>query len=331
MTDRSDRVDDALARLRSVDDDELTSLSHSRAAQALLEEVVLVPHGNMQKERQEPRRARPGRSAHRRTRLVWAGVAAAVVIAAGVFVASGLHDTPPAAAALPSPAFAKQHTLQALAGAADAILHTVQTQQDAGRPSVTLTFESWQDNADVLVSHERDFEGGTLVFEQARRSIAGKPGLVETLEYAPRQNVFCTVRQDLSAAATTKEAQAKTDAWKSVNPGQPLPASPYKSGAPRPVDALRNPLKAADIRTVGQTVIDTRRVLVLTDSEPGMHRRYYVDPKTYLPVRVVESPSGLGKVTIDYTWLPGSEDTVLSFAAPAGAHQVPESEFPIRD
>jgi hypothetical protein len=254
-------------------------------------------------------------------------VTGAVPIAEGKVLIFTSADKPP----LPSATLVKQRTLQALAGADDSILHIFQTQPDAGRPSVKLTFESWEDNADGRVSHERYYEDGTLLFEQAQRPVNGSPTTIETLEYAPKQNVYSMIRRHRSAKVLAKAWQKKEDAWKAIHPGQPLPTPPKKTGVPRPVDALRTPLKAADIKQVGEAALDSQRVLVLTDSEPGMHRRYFVDPGTYLPVRMVENPDGLGLVTIDYDWLPASEHALTWFTPPAGATEVPASEFPIRD
>lgn len=98
MTDRSDRIDDALAKLHGVDDEELTSLSHSPAAQALFEEVVSMDHDETRGATRSQARRRQ-KTPRRRTRLAWASAAAAVVIAASVFgITSAVRDTPTAAA-----------------------------------------------------------------------------------------------------------------------------------------------------------------------------------------------------------------------------------------
>ena len=153
---------------------------------------------------------------------------------------------------------------------------------------------------------------------------------METLEYAPKQSVYSVTRSDVPTAALEKGLRVKQQAWKVGHPGQPLPKT-FAKHMPRPADALGAPLKAADIRKVGEAVIDSQRVLVLSDTEPGMHRRYFVDPATYLPVRMVENPDGLGLVTIDYTWLPASQVALTWFTPPAGAREVPETDFPIKD
>ena len=99
MADKSEPMNDALAKLRGIGDQDLTSLSHSPAAQALFEEVVSVQHQETLEERQVPKRARRGRGPRRRARLVWAAAAAAVVVAAGIFgVTAALRDTPTAEA-----------------------------------------------------------------------------------------------------------------------------------------------------------------------------------------------------------------------------------------
>ena len=99
MTHRSDLIDAAVVKLRRVDDEELTSLSQSPAAQALFEEVVSVqPDETQEGQQHSARRARPSR---RRARLVWACATAAVVVAgAALGITLVLHNPAPAAAAV---------------------------------------------------------------------------------------------------------------------------------------------------------------------------------------------------------------------------------------
>jgi hypothetical protein len=98
MTDRSDRIDDALGKLNGVDDEGLTSLSHSPAAQALFEEVVSMDHDETRGATRSQARRRQ-KTPRRRARLAWVSAAAAVVIAASAFgIVSAVSDTPAAAA-----------------------------------------------------------------------------------------------------------------------------------------------------------------------------------------------------------------------------------------
>jgi hypothetical protein len=54
---------------------------------------------------------------------------------------------------------------------------------------------------------------------------------------------------------------------------------------------------------------------VLANNEPTMHRRIWVDPTSYLPVRMTAHGQGTSYV-IDYTWIPRSEQTVAATFAP---------------
>jgi hypothetical protein len=260
--------------------------------------------------------------------VAWASLAVfAAAVAVGVTAA--VHRPPIASAAT-----VKARTLRAVSAQQQAVLYTLQTQPDGGNPAVTLTFESWRDNADGRRNRERDYRDGVLFFEQATRPVPGQPNTTQTLEYAAQQNVYCLTRSvapaDLAKELAKKLAQ-KQAAWQAAHPGQPLPSAAPATGMPSAVAMLLAPLQAADITRVGKTILGGRQVLELADSEPGMHRRYYVDPKTYLPVRMVERPDGLGLVTIDYTWLPASSQASCWFTPPAGATEVSVSQFPIRD
>ncbi len=134
-----------------------------------------------------------------------------------------------------------------------------------------------------------------------------------------------------SHAALAKGLAQKQAAWQAAHPGQALPSTAPATGVPAPLAALQAPLQAADITRVGQTVLRGQQVLVLADSEPSMHRRYYVDPQTYLPIRMLERPDGLGLVTIDYGWLPAAAQATCWFTLPSGAREVSVSQFPVHD
>lgn len=259
--------------------------------------------------------------------VLWISLAAlAVAVAAGI--AATVDRTPIASAAT-----VKLRTLQAVSAQQQGILHTIQTQPDAGNHAIKLTFESWQDNADGRRSRESDYRNGVLFFEQASRPLAGQNNVIETLEYAPQQNVYCVTRSDgaTSHAALAKGLAQKQAAWQAAHPGQALPSTAPATGVPSPLAALQAPLQAADITRVGQTVLRGQQVLVLADSEPSMHRRYYVDPQTYLPIRMLERPDGLGLVTIDYGWLPAAAQASCWFTLPSGAREVPVSQLPVHD
>jgi hypothetical protein len=96
MKHRSERIDNAVAKLARVDDAQLASLSQSPAAQALFEEVTAVEHTSHASD------TRPALARSRRRHLRVALIAAAIAIgAAAIFgVVSELRQAPPAAAAV---------------------------------------------------------------------------------------------------------------------------------------------------------------------------------------------------------------------------------------
>ena len=71
----------------------------------------------------------------------------------------------------------------------------------------------------------------------------------------------------------------------------------------RPVSETirRQLLKGAD-RLLGHATLHGRRVLVLANDEPSLHRRLWVDPATYLPLRMTAHGQGMSYV-INYTWI----------------------------
>ena len=96
MKRRSKRIDNAVAKLARVGDEQLASLSQSPAAQALFEEVTAV-------ERTSPANATtqvPARSPRRRLRVAVTVAALAVGAAVAFGIVTELHQAPPADAAV---------------------------------------------------------------------------------------------------------------------------------------------------------------------------------------------------------------------------------------
>ncbi len=76
----------------------------------------------------------------------------------------------------------------------------------------------------------------------------------------------------------------------------------------------RDLLKGSD-RLLGRARLHGRSVLVLANTEPAMHRRIWVDPATYLPVRMTAHGPGFSYV-INYTWIRRTEHAVTATFAP---------------
>ena len=75
----------------------------------------------------------------------------------------------------------------------------------------------------------------------------------------------------------------------------------------------RDLLKGSD-RLLGRARLHGRPVLVLANNEPSMHRRIWIDPATYLPVRMIEGPDP--SVVINYTWIRRTKQAVAAMFAP---------------
>jgi hypothetical protein len=268
------------------------------------------------------RRAAPGLA-------VAGGLAAVTVVVAAASVqpldggggpaplASILRPIAPASA---SAAEVRRRALVALAQQSDSILVTRERQPIVGRPGVISESTSWASNSDGWASRLLIVDGGVAVLQTEQRQLTGRPGFLESIEYDPRSNTYVRSVSDLAHRPRTK-------------PGMPPPARSAKQKVPpTAAESLRNAVASCHPRVVGHAAIDGKDVLVLADtSEPTMHRVLYVDPATYLPIRLVERPDGIGLVTIDYTWLPGSEAGQLWADPPVGAREVSQHDFPVKD
>lgn len=116
----------------------------------------------------------------------------------------------------------------------------------------------------------------------------------------------------------TQKARAAASNW--TPPSTTLPAPATANDA---TGIARDLAKGTD-HLLGQTTIEGRSVLHLSNSEPGMNRQIWVDPNTYLPVRMTARGSW-GSYQIDYTWIPRTpQNLAKSFHAPipAGFTQV---------
>ena len=87
-----------------------------------------------------------------------------------------------------------------------------------------------------------------------------------------------------------------------------------KSSLPTSEVIRRDLLKGSD-RLLGHARLRGRSVLVLANNEPTLHRRIWIDPTSYLPVRMTAHGQGMSYV-ISYTWIPRSEQTIAATFAP---------------
>ena len=82
----------------------------------------------------------------------------------------------------------------------------------------------------------------------------------------------------------------------------------------RPSDVIRRDLLKGSDRLLGHARLQGRPVLVLADNEPSLHRRIWIDPATYPPVRMIEHPGPI--VVTNYTWIRRTEQAVAATFAP---------------
>jgi hypothetical protein len=87
-----------------------------------------------------------------------------------------------------------------------------------------------------------------------------------------------------------------------------------KSSLPTSEVIRRELLKGSD-RLLGHARLHGRRLLVLANTEPTMHRVIWVDPRSYLPVRMTAHGQGMSYV-INYTWIPRTVQSVAVTVAP---------------
>lgn len=79
-------------------------------------------------------------------------------------------------------------------------------------------------------------------------------------------------------------------------------------------------------KVLGTDTINGSPALHLGNGEPGMGREIWVDPTTYLPIRMTEHGS-FGTAVLDYTWIPKSDPSaagIFVLQPPAGFTEVPK-------
>lgn len=80
-------------------------------------------------------------------------------------------------------------------------------------------------------------------------------------------------------------------------------------------EKIRRELLSGNDRVLGHTRLHGRPVLMLANNEPTLRRRIWVDPTSYLPVRMTAYGQGMSYV-INYTWIPRSEQALAATFAP---------------
>jgi hypothetical protein len=287
MQRHTDGVDDALAKLERVRDEQLASLADGRAAEALYQEVVSMPEPTV-----APRRSAPSR---RRRLLVRAAAAAAAVIAVAVVlsVANVFGDHGPGAVA---PAGAIDKAAAALAPKEGVVLHVhmvgsqLAAQPAGGQGSGDAATATWSDESWWTTSKP-------IVGRMIEKSFGNS---VET--------------------ATTADGHAqlydrKTDTIYDLAPQQAGQAGPTSAGD---VDYFRTTvlklLQSGQARVEGAVKVDGRDAIRIV-SKDG-HAAYMVDAATYDPIEWTTTGSDGGSdpaVTLRfpaYEQLPATQDNL---------------------
>jgi hypothetical protein len=268
--------------------------------------------------------ARPARP------LARAAVAAAALAAAtaGVFASGALTGggartpTVPLVKAPPGHAHARlldaklvaDRAGAALASARDYILESDELLTSAASGNVYRS-RTWTDPQ--TTGNFRDLEygaGGAPAFESATYTGAGRQTDL-AIDYPAREYTVTS----LSSADVARRLAANLARKRAALAGHAAHARATKPRSGSEAATIRHDLAAGHDRLLGRTSLHGRSVLLLSNDEPGMHRRIWIDPATYLPVQMTAHGS-FGSYVIAYTWIPRTPASLrATFAAPAPA------------
>lgn len=242
------------------------------------------------------------------------GVGVVVVVAAGVLLADRPGEQPahPVATGKPdsaAPATTKQRfptadattpiqlvvdrTTAAMTSASDYILEAKQVDHAASGASDTSAF--WQDQGDPALfrTEEYNASGQSVLGQSAYRHDGGL--VIWAIDYRKRE-------------------------WAEV-PGKPGAATGISQ-----TQVVVNDLRQGHDTVLGTDTVNGRPALHLGNDEPGMGREVWVDPSTYLLIRMTEHGS-FGSTELDYTWIPTSDPNAAGLFlphVPAGFTKVPK-------
>ncbi|MFZ1994870.1 MAG: hypothetical protein WAU75_12230 [Solirubrobacteraceae bacterium] len=300
MTDR--QILDTLAALNPVIDEPDYDEDAERGLVALLEttraEAMLAPV----RARQVARRRLPWLPGWGATISIGATLALAVVVVAGGLGgvggrgALGGKPAAPAVTHLDAHGLVADRMMAALTVADEYVVRGDELQTDPSgvvHRSVTSTDEQSPINfADLEYSssgapsvQETDFAvgGGVVVLKLDNHARQYSETTLTTLQYAHQFG--------FSSVADLKKSSVSIS------------------------ELIRRELVKGSDRLLGRARLHGRPVLVLANNEPSMHRRIWVDPASYLPVRMTAHAQGMSYV-INYTWIRRTEQAVAATFAP---------------
>ena len=235
---------------------------------------------------------RPGTRRRARSGLALAGVAAAAVVLVVITGQTRRRLQPPS----PTPSVqltaqvAVMRARHALALAQRFIVRSVEVTRT---PAGAQLSRRWDDQLQTSNSHDEEYlPGGSLALDTAT-TVSGRRYETVSIDY--RHRVFTRQTGVIHGLVPWSFARVTI---KDLSNGWDLP--------------------------IGHARIGGRRVLVLSNREPGMHRQLWVDPRTYLPLRMTAHWQG-GSYVIAYTFIrrtPHSLRAALALTIPAGFTRV---------
>lgn len=277
MEHRPDIVDEALAKLERVRDEQLTSLAAGRAAEALYQEVVSMPEST-------PGKRRGIAPPSRRRRLVLrAGVAAlaVVAVAAVLSVANVFGSHGPATVA---PAAALDKAAAAVTPQKGVVFHVhmLGSQDNGDGSTASWSSESWSTTSKPVASRMIQ-SGGT------------GPSVETAITADGRTPVY-----DRGTNTIFEGDAAQVD-------GSP-PAFPPDGGGFRAT--VLELLKSGEARVKGREKIDGRDAIRIVGD--GGHATYFVDATTYDPIefRTTGDGGGTSLRFVAYEQLPATPENL---------------------
>ncbi len=186
-------------------------------------------------------------------------------------------------------------TAAAVNSASDYVLEAQEIQRSSSGEQLGGLSVWWQD------------QGDPELFRNEQYGMSGQP-LIEESKYRKDGSVF-----DRAIDYRQRE-------WAEVM---------SRSNVPAPIsqtEGIVQDLQKGHDRVLGTDTINGKLALHLGNDEPGMGREIWVDPSTYLPIRMTEHGS-FGTAVLDYTWIPKSDPSTAGIflpQPPPGFVQVPK-------
>ena len=104
------------------------------------------------------------------------------------------------------------------------------------------------------------------------------------------------------------------------------PATAHRTGKNQ-AQVIAGNLRTGNDKVLGTSVVDGHMALHLSNDEPGMNREIWVDPTTYLPIRMTAHGTW-GSYVMNYVWIPRTDQNLrATFLPPVPAGFTKVSRF----